>query len=147
MKKSLFILFIAVTASITVHAQNKTYRATLKKYLEASGSMSAFKSAVTSMMGSFKSMNNNVPAEVWSELEKEFLNTSLDDLVTMLTPVYEKHMSEADLNEVIKFYNSPVGKKLAEKTPAIMTESMTAGQTWGQTVGQKVMTKLKEKGY
>jgi hypothetical protein len=147
MKKSLLILLVAVAVSANVSAQSKTYTATLKKYLEASGSMSAFKSAVTSMMGSFKSMNANVPAEVWNELEKEFQSTSLDDLVKMLTPVYERHMTEADLNEVIKFYNSPAGKKLAEKTPAIMDESMQAGQTWGQAVGQKVMTKLKEKGY
>ena len=147
MKKSLLILFVAVTCTLSVTAQSKTYTATLKKYLEASGSMSAFKSAVTQMMGSFKGMNNNVPEEVWNELEKEFLSTSLDDLVTMLTPVYETHMTEADLNEVIKFYNSPVGKRLAEKTPAIMEGSMQAGQNWGQAVGQKVMTKLKEKGY
>ena len=147
MKKISLVLLLAIIASATVHAQSKTYTATLKKYLEASGSMSAFKSAVTQMMGSFKGMNNSVPEEVWNELEKEFLSTSLDDLVTMLTPVYEKHMTEADLNEVIKFYGSPVGKKLAEKTPAIMEGSMQAGQNWGQAVGQKVMTKLKEKGY
>lgn len=47
-----------------------------------------------------------------------------------MAPVYEKHLTEADLNEVIKFYNSPVGKKLAGKTPAITQESMAAGQTW-----------------
>ena len=115
--------------------------------MEASGSMAAFKSAITSMMGSFKNMNANVPEEFWTELEKEFLGTSLDELVTMLTPVYEKHMTEADLQEVIKFFNSPAGKKLAEKTPAIMQESMSAGETWGEAVAEKVMTKLKEKGY
>jgi hypothetical protein len=147
MKKILFILLIAVTASVTASGQSKTYQATLKKYLEASGSMSAFKSAVSSMMGSFKQMNNSVPDEVWKELEKEFLGTSLDDLVTLLTPVYERHMTEADLNEIIKFYNSPTGKKLAEKTPAIMNESMEAGQTWGAAIGEKVMTQLKAKGY
>jgi uncharacterized protein len=147
MKKSLLILLFAVTTSVAASAQSKTYPATLKKYLEASGSMTNFKSAVSSMMGSFRSMNNTVPDEVWKELEKEFLGTSLDDLVTMLTPVYEKHMTEGDLNDVIKFYNSPSGKKLAEKTPFIIDESMQAGQAWGQTVGEKVMTKLKEKGY
>ena len=147
MKKSLVILLVAIACSLSVSAQSKTYNATLKKYLEASGSMNAFKSAVSSMMGSFKNMNANVPDEFWKELEKEFLSTSLDDLVTMLTPVYEKHMSEADLNEIIKFYNSPVGKKLSEKTPDIMNESMLAGQTWGAGVGEKVMKKLKEKGY
>jgi len=147
MKKILFVVLIISAVAGTVNAQSKTYSGTLKKYMEASGSMGAFKSAITSMMGNFKSMNNVVPDEVWKDLETEFLGTSIDDLVTMLAPVYEKHMTEADLNEVIKFYSTPAGKKLAEKTPAIMQESMTAGQAWGQAVAEKVMKKLKEKGY
>lgn len=147
MKKILFVVFIISTVAVTVNAQSKTYPATLKKYMEVSGSMGAFKSAVTSMMGNFKTMNNVVPDEVWKDLEAEFLGTSIDDLVTMLAPVYEKHLTEADLNEVIKFYSSSTGKKLAEKTPAIMQESMAAGQAWGQVVAEKVLTKLKEKGY
>ena len=147
MKKTLFAFILIVFVAGTINAQSKTYPATLKKYMEASGSMGAFKMAITQMMGSFKSMNSSVPEEFWKEIETEFQNTSLDDLVTMMAPVYEKHMTEADLNEVIKFYSTPAGKKLAEKTPTIMQESMAVGQTWGQTVAGKVMAKLKEKGY
>jgi hypothetical protein len=147
MKKILFVVLIISTVTGVVNAQSKTYSTTLKKYMEVSGSMAAFKSAITTMMGSFKSVNNAVPDEVWKDMETEFLGTSIDDLVIMLAPVYEKHMTEADLNEVIKFYGTPTGKKLAEKTPAIMQESMAAGQAWGQAVAEKVMKKLKEKGY
>ena len=147
MKKNLFILAIALIVTTALQAQSKTYPATLKKYMEASGSLAAFKTAVNGMMGNFKTMNSSVPEEVWKELEIEFQSTSVDDLVTMLSPVYEKHLTETEMNEIIKFYNSPVGKKLAEKTPSIMAESMQVGQTWGQAVGQKVMAKLKEKGY
>ena len=148
MKKALIILaLIVVCANLQAQAQTSSYNVTLKKYMEASGSIGAFKSAVTGMLGNFKTMNSSVPGEVWKEFETELLATSVDDLVNMLAPVYEKHMTENDLNEVIKFYNSPVGKKLAEKTPAITEESMQAGQAWGQAVAQKVMQKLKEKGY
>lgn len=147
MKKIILVLFLAGAASFTLQAQSKTYPATVKKYLEASGSLSAFKTAITGMLGNFKSMNTSVPEEVWKEFETEFQSTSVDDLVNMLSPVYEKHITEAELNEIIKFYSTPAGKKLAEKTPSIMEESMAVGQTWGQAVAQKVMTKLKEKGY
>lgn len=146
MKKALIILALIVVC-VNLQAQTSSYSVTLKKYMEASGSLAAFKSAVTGMMSNFKTMNSSVPDEVWKELESEFLGTSVDDLVTMLAPVYEKHLTEADLNDIIKFYHSPVGKKLAEKTPAITEESMQAGQEWGQAVAQKVMQKLKEKGY
>jgi hypothetical protein len=145
MKKLLIIVFVLIT--VGAQAQSKTYPATLKKYLEVSGSLQAFKGAVSQMMGSFKGMYTSVPAEVWTEFEKEFSSTSMDDLVALLAPVYEKHLTEADLNEVIKFYSTPAGKKLAEKTPGIMQDSMSAGQTWGMKIAEKVQAKLKEKGY
>ena len=145
--KKLFIIigFVLITAG--VQAQSKTYPTTLKKYLEVSGSLQAFKTAITQMMGSFKGMYTSVPDDVWTEFEKEFSTTSMDDLVTLLAPVYEKHLTETDLNEVIKFYGTPTGKKLAEKTPGIMQDSMSAGQTWGMKIAEKVQAKLKEKGY
>lgn len=147
MKKLLIITFVLISVSVQAQTQSKTYPTTLKKYLEASGSLETFKSAIGSMMGSFKSAYPSVPAEIWNEFEKEFSNTSMDDLVTLLAPVYEKHLTENDLNEVIKFYNSPAGKKLAQKTPGIMQDSMQAGQVWGRQIAEKVQAKLKEKGY
>ena len=147
MKRTLLTAALVFVFAFTIHAQSKTYPAALKKYMEVSGSISAFNTAITGMIGNFKSANSNVPDEFWKELEAEFQKTSVDDLVTLLTPVYEKHITEAEMNEIIKFYNTPAGKKLAEKTPAIMGESMQVGQTWGAAVAQKVMTKLKEKGY
>ena len=71
----------------------------------------------------------------------------MDELADMLAPVYEKHMTENDLKKIIEFYQTPVGKKYAEKTPLITQESMQVGQQWGMRIGQKVMERLKEKGY
>ncbi|MFN8886767.1 MAG: DUF2059 domain-containing protein, partial [Cyclobacteriaceae bacterium] len=62
-------------------------------------------------------------------------------------PVYKKYLTEGDLNEIIAFYNSPAGKKMAESTPGIMSESMKAGQVWGPAVATRIVDKLKEKGY
>ena len=75
------------------------------------------------------------------------MEKSMSDLVTMLTPVYQKHLTEKDLEEIISFYNTPVGKKLATSTPMITTESMQVGQKWGMEIGQKVVERMKEKGY
>lgn len=145
MKKLLVIAFVFLAAAAS--AQNKTYPATLKKYMEATGSLETFKTVINSMMTQFKSMYPSVPDEVWAEFTKEFSGTSLDDLVALMAPVYEKHLTETDLNEVIKFYNTPVGKKVADKTPVITQESMAVGQTWGMQVAAKIQAKMKEKGY
>ncbi|WKZ59439.1 MAG: DUF2059 domain-containing protein [Cyclobacteriaceae bacterium] len=145
MKKLLSTALLLLVVFIS-YSQD-SYTTALKKYFEASGSAEAFKTAITSMMSNFKNMNSQVPEEFWKEMENEMLKTSIDDLVTVMVPVYKAHLSEADLKEIVKFYESSVGKKLAQKTPVITQESMQAGQQWGQVIAGKVMKKMQEKGY
>ena len=149
MKKILAIAFVLLATSVNiVSAQaNDEYKRTLKKMLDAAGSEATFDSAIKQMLGMFKGQYQNVPDDVWVELENEMLKISMDDLVEMLTPVYAKHLSVADLNKIIEFYQTPVGKKYAEKTPLITQESMQVGQEWGMKMGQRFQEKMKEKGY
>ena len=65
----------------------------------------------------------------------------------MLVPVYLKYMTKEDLEEMIKFYQTPVGSKFAKSTPLIMQESMQVGQKWGMKIGEDFKKKMKEKGY
>ncbi|MBX2944360.1 MAG: DUF2059 domain-containing protein [Cyclobacteriaceae bacterium] len=147
MKTKIIIPVLLTLFFVTAATAQDSYTVLVKKYFEASGSAEAFKGAITSMMTNFKSMNNQVPDEFWKEMEKEMLSTSIDDLVKMMVPVYKAHLTEADLKDIVKFYETPSGKKLAQKTPVITQESMQAGQVWGQAVAAKVMKKMQEKGY
>lgn len=146
--KNLLIACILILSSLSVSysQDNSLYRETLKKMFEVSGSEEAYKSVIRQMFVLLK-QKPDVPAEVWDGLEKEFMQTSMDDLVTMLIPVYEKHLTQGDLEKLIEFYKTPVGSKFAQKTPMIMQESMQAGQQWGLKIGQDFERKLKEKGY
>ena len=145
--KTLLIICSFMLASLPfAFGQTSDYEVTLRKMFEVSGSQEAYKSAIIQMFTMFK-QNANVPQEVWAEMEKEFLATSMDELVKMLTPVYEKHLTKADLQKLIDFYKTPVGIKFAQKTPLIMQESMQVGQEWGMKIGQQFQEKLKAKGY
>jgi hypothetical protein len=92
-------------------------------------------------------MQPDVPAEFWTESVNEIKKNALNDLVKLLAPIYANHLNEDDLDGLIEFYLTPIGKKYAEKTPLITQESMIAGQQWGMTVGQKIADRLEEKGY
>jgi len=146
MYKPLTLVAIFVCVTFVVQAQD-SYQKKVKEYLEVTGSMQGFKVALKGMMQTFKQSKSNVPNEVWDEIEKEALGTTIDDLVNMLSPIYKQHLTEGDLDEIIKFYRSPVGVKMAEKTPIILQQSMQAGREWGQKLGEKVGARLKEKGY
>ena len=95
----------------------------------------------------YKQQKSNVPDDVWKEIEDDLATNSLKELTTMLTPIYKQHLSLEDINGAIAFYNTPVGKKLTEKTPLISAQSMQIGQQWGMGLGAKITSLLKAKGY
>ncbi len=148
MKKiTLFLFVFSLGIMVQAQEQKSSYEATLLEMFSVSGTEEAYKVAIVQTMGMLKSQYSNVDATVWKDLEKEFLKTSLNDLVTLLVPVYQKELTEGDLNAIIDFYKTPAGKKFAEKNPIIMQESMKVGQQWGMEIGMKFAKKMKEKGY
>jgi hypothetical protein len=70
--------------------------------------------------------------------------TAAKELVEVLTPVYRKHLTLEDLQALIAFYESPVGKKYAQVGPSILNESMEAGQEWGSSLRGKFEKQLEE---
>lgn len=141
----LFISFTNLSFSQTKTEQTPAdieYTKTLKKMFEVAGSEETYKAAIKQMVSMFKTSYTGLEDKFWDELEKEFLKSSMEDLTTMLVPVYKKHMSLADLKEIIVFYESPVGKKYAKEVPAISVESMEVGQKWGAKIGQEIAERL-----
>jgi uncharacterized protein len=125
--------------------QDAAYRTAVKEYLKATGSMKAFTVALDQMVDMHKQNNTSgLSDSFWNELRDE-MALSLNELVDMLAPVYAKHLSITDLNEVTAFYNSPAGKKMAEATPAILQDSMQVGQAWGAEVGARIAKRIEEK--
>lgn len=153
MKKILFILVFVLGVSVVTMAQtaqnqpSKEYVAELKKMIVLSGSDATFKVMIPQMFAMMKQQLPNVPAEFWTETEKEMMKTLVDDLVGMLAPIYQKHLTLKDLQEIVKFYESPIGKKMAAAQPAIASDSMNVGQQWGMNIAMKVQEALKAKGY
>jgi hypothetical protein len=67
-----------------------------------------------------------------------------DSLIDLLVPVYAKYLTKHDIDQLILFYQSPVGKKLASVTPAISFESAKVGQQWAESLAPGLQTKLAE---
>lgn len=147
MKISIFTVLLALFTTLSFGQESNTYKSTLKKMLQISGAESTYKVALNQMTSMFRQQQSNVPDEFWNELATEINKDALSRLLDLILPVYQKHLTHADLLQLIAFYESPVGKKFAEKSPLIVQESMIAGQEWGRQIGEKVVNKLKEKGY
>ena len=140
------ILVLGVTLGIKC-SEPKDYKATLKEMLVVSGSDKTFEMVVPQMIEMMKPPLPQVTGVFREEMEKEMKNTAFNDLVDMLVPIYQEYLTQEDLEEVIKFYQSPAGKKLGSSAPHISMATMQAGQQWGMKLGQKIQAKLQEKGY
>lgn len=148
MIKRLLTIALLLTGSLAVFGQaDQDYSKTLQKMFEVSGTEESYKAVIKQVITMYKQQYANVDAKVWDDLEMEFSKTSLNDLTEMLVPVYSKYLAIEDLQAIIQFYESPVGKKFAENTPLIMQESMQIGQQWGRKIGEDLAKKIQEKGY
>jgi len=86
------------------------------------------------------------PPAAQDDFEKEFLaSINANELVDLAVPIYDRHLSEEDVDGMLAFYRSPVGRRVIKALPEITAESGRVGQEWGQGIGMKVGRKIGEK--
>lgn len=141
MKKSLLILSFCVL-SLSANAQTTSKSQKINQLLELTGSGKVGIQVMNQMMNSFKSSYSKVNEQFWEDFKNE---VKAEDLEKMIIPIYDKYYTESDIDQLITFYNSPIGKKMIATMPQVMQESMIAGQAWGKQIGEKIQAKLKEK--
>jgi uncharacterized protein len=56
---------------------------------------------------------------------KEF---PIDEMIDAMIPIYQRHLTKADLDAIVAFYSSPAGQRLLKEQPAMMAEGMKVGQ-------------------
>lgn len=126
MKKLFFSLLLCVSFTITAQETSASQEKAVA-LIKASGGDRAFEDAISQIGASVSSEN------------KEAYNTeakaTLDEIYTKLGTLYTEEFTDAELDELIKFYDTELGKKLSEKQYLISQKAMMIGQTWGMQVG------------
>ncbi|HBV17895.1 DUF2059 domain-containing protein [Chryseobacterium carnipullorum] len=110
--------------------------------------MGADKMAISGMQQQMQEIKKNSP-NISDEFFNEFVAEVTTDRITeVYIPIYAKYYTESEIDELIKFYKSPVGKKTISVLPDIMKESIDAGGKMGRDIAIKVKEKLDKKaGY
>jgi hypothetical protein len=108
--------------------------------MELTGSGDMGIKMVDQMLPLLKKLTPKAPSEFWSDFRKDI---NPQQLVDMIVPVYQKHFDEKDMQELIAFYNTRVGKKFIRVQPVILQESMAVGQAWGRGIAEKILRKYK----
>lgn len=136
---TLFMLLFALNFSF---GQDE-YREKLVEYFELAGAKEQFALVVTQMIDmEKKNYTGIIDNAFWDGFEAKVLEKGFSDLYDLLLPIYKKHFTIEDLDGFITFYKSDIGRRLIEKTPALMQESMQAGAQWGTELAQIVLEEM-----
>ncbi len=127
MKKILLVLALVFTVS--VNAQDTSdFKSKTIEFIKLTGSAQMFDDAI-SQIGMM------VPEDKKEAYTKEAQGT-LTDLYSEIANIYMKEFTEAEIDELMEFYNSEIGQKLASKQAAITQSAMMIGQNWGMSLSQ-----------
>ena len=87
------------------------------------------------MFSQYKKIAPQIPGAFWDKLRSRI---DMDEVVDITIPVYQKYLSEKDVQELIAFHNTPLGQKMLEVTPKIMSDSLVPAMDWGARIGKQV---------
>lgn len=122
-KLLLAVAFMLVAQLGMAQVANDAFKKDVLKMIELTGSAGQMKAAKDKIL-------TMVPKEKHAAFLVEFEST-MPALYDKLAAVYMQEYTHEDVKAILKFYETPVGKKITEKAGAIATKNMEASQEWG----------------
>ena len=65
-------------------------------------------------------------------------------LTDEIATLYATRFTDAELKQILVFYQSPVGKKLLAQQPRVIDDSMKFAQTWANKLSDEVVAKMRD---
>lgn len=145
--RSLLIAVFTLCSVVATAQSEDSYTKTLKRYFVVTNSEKTSMTLFDHILNSIEQKYPNISKGFWTMIRTEFKKDLMNKYAMQLVPVYKKYLTQKELEEIVAFYESPVGKKMCDSFPAITSESMFIAQAWGRDLVTKVMDKMKEQGY
>lgn len=106
---------------------------------------------ITKITAVLKQSNPNVDPRAYDIIEKEVIATIDEEMVVngtlskMIYPIYIKHFTVKELEQMVALYKTDLGKKMISVMPYIAQESMQTGQKFGQTLWPKIQVRINKR--
>lgn len=81
--------------------------------------------------------------QVAAQLEKDYAPRA-SQLVDASARIYASHFTEAELKQILAFYQSPVGRRMITEEPKALDESMANAGNWGDDLSEEVIAKMRD---
>lgn len=116
----------------------------VRELLRLTGSLNVGLQMMDRILDTFKRVMPQVPEEIWTGFRAECDPRELEDAIV---PLYLANFDASELDAMLLFYHSEVGRKLLRKQPEIFRASGQAGQEWAADLTYRLRARLTEKGY
>lgn len=92
-----------------------------------------------------RDVNPEIPAVFWDRFIAK-ARANRNQLLELLIPIYAELFTTEDLQGLLVFYQSPLGKRLLAAQPQLTQAAMVAGEGWGAKLGKEVVDELEAEG-
>lgn len=133
----------------------RTYRESVRELLAVSGGnelgIQMANASFESFLVALEAQRGRLPARevaIMKEVADEVYRDVFGDekvLLDKVVPIYERHFSQAEVEEIIRFYRTPVGQKAIRELPAIASELIPSYQSLAPEISAQFEKKLRER--
>ena len=148
---ALCVALLSTVVASTVHSQerpsskNPEKEAVIRRILEVTKTADLILTTMEAGLPAQRAANPAIPAVFWDRFAARARAES-PSLIDSLVPVYDGLFTIEELKELVRFYETPLGKRLIAATPALSREAMMVGQRWGFVIGQQIGEQLQREG-
>jgi uncharacterized protein len=79
-----------------------------------------------------------------AEKMRDDLKPRFSELTDEVAKEYATNFTEPELKSILTFYQSPTGKKLLDRQPKVVDDSMRFAQDWANKLSDEVVPKMRE---
>ena len=86
--------------------------------------------------------NPDIPASFWKFWDEYRKNPDIESLRNLYVDIYKRHYTQEEIAGLIRFYETPLGRKSTEKNQQITQECQTIGAAYFESLAQEVAEEL-----
>ena len=103
---------------------------------------------IQNLAAAMKAGNPDLPdraVAIIAEETRRLIEKKIDGLMETIIPIYDQYFTADEINELLAFYATPLGKKTIAVLPRLTQDSMLAGQNWGQELVPELVKILQDR--
>jgi hypothetical protein len=131
----------------TIPAPNDELTKEIKKMIVVTNGMGTSETLMKGALESQRKSNTSLADEFYVRMLQAVENGQISGYITnVIVKIYRQKFTVEEIREIIKFYDSPIGKKMAAESAPIANAARIEGEKVGQYMAIKIIEGLIKEG-